>query len=132
MKIAVTYDAGEIFQHFGKSKTFAVYEVEQGAVKGRTLLDAGENGHSALVGLLAGQGVTLLICGGIGPGARDALAGQGIELVAGASGPVDDAVAAYLNGQLRDNPAGQCNHHHEGEEHSCHDGGAHHCNHSHS
>lgn len=121
MKIAVPVENGEIFQHFGKSKTFALYETDQGAVQSRTLLDAGENGHGALVGLLAGQGVQLLICGGIGPGAREALAGQGLTLIAGATGSADEAVAAYLAGQLQDNPAGQCNHDHGHDgHHSCH------------
>ena len=32
MKIAVTYDNGEVFQHFGHTEQFKVYEVEAGKV----------------------------------------------------------------------------------------------------
>lgn len=95
----------------------------------KQVLDAGENGHGALAGLLAANGVNVLICGGIGAGARQALAANRIGLVAGASGSTDDAVQAYLAGELSDNPAGQCNHHHEGGEHTCGTGG---CGHHHA
>lgn len=128
MKIAVTAENGQIFQHFGKTKQFALYEAENGQVVRKQVLDAGENGHGALAGLLAANGVTVLICGGIGAGARQALASNRIALVAGASGSTDDAVQAYLAGELADNPAGQCNHHHEGGEHTCGTGG---CGHHH-
>lgn len=85
MKIAVTAENGQIFQHFGKSKQFAIYEAENGQVVRKQVLDAGENGHGALAGLLAANGVNVLICGGIGAGARQALAANRIGLVAGAS-----------------------------------------------
>ena len=128
MKIAVTAENGRVFGHFGKTKQFALYEAEDGQVVCKQLLDAGENGHGALAGLLAANGVDVLICGGIGAGARQALAANRIALVAGAGGSTDEAVAAYLAGNLHDNPLGQCNHHHEGGEHACGTGG---CGHHH-
>ena len=128
MKIAVTAENGRVFGHFGKTKQFALYEAEDGQVVRKQLLDAGENGHGALAGLLAANGVDVLICGGIGAGARQALAANRIALVAGAGGSTDEAGAAYLAGNLHDNPLGQCNHHHEGGEHACGTGG---CGHHH-
>ena len=122
MKIAVTTENGQVFQHFGKTKTFTLYTVENGAVQEKTLLDGGDEGHSALVGVLKNAGVELLICGGIGPGAQNALAAAGITCVAGASGDVDAAVAAYLAGTLQIGPAAaHCNHHGHGEGHTCGD-----------
>ncbi|HEX3038114.1 MAG TPA: NifB/NifX family molybdenum-iron cluster-binding protein [Oscillospiraceae bacterium] len=124
MKIAVTTENDMIFQHFGKCKSFTVFQVENGEIKSKSLLDAGESGHSALATLLAEQNVSLLICGGIGGGAKDALRSAGIELVAGAQGNVERAVRDYLAGKLVNNPEFTCNHH--GEGHSCSGTCAHH------
>ena len=119
MKIAVTYENGEVFQHFGHTETFKIYEVEDGKVVSSRILASNGSGHGALAGLLAEQGIDVLICGGIGGGAQAALAEQGIELCAGAAGSTDEAVEAYLRGELI-NTGANCDHHH-GEEHSCHD-----------
>ena len=86
MKIAVTYDNGEIFQHFGKTESFKVYEVEANKVVSSEVIGSNGTGHGALAGLLAEQGVNVLICGGIGGGAQTALTEAGIELCAGAQG----------------------------------------------
>ena len=118
MKIAVTYDNGQIFQHFGKTEFFKVYEVEDGKVVSSQVISSNGSGHGALAGVLADAGVEVLICGGMGGGAQSALAEAGIEVFAGAQGDADAAVAAYLAGELED--AGvTCDHHHE--EHSCGD-----------
>ena len=117
MKIAVTYDNGTIFQHFGKTENFKVYEVENGQVLSGEVISSNGSGHSALAGLLAGQNVDVLICGGIGGGAQAAPTEAGIELCAGAQGDADQAVEAYLKGELVSSGA-TCDHHHE-EGHSC-------------
>ena len=117
MKIAVTYDNGTIFQHFGKTENFKVYEVENGQVLSGEVISSNGSGHSALAGLLAGQNVDVLICGGIGGGAQAALTEAGIELCAGAQGDADQAVEAYLKGELVSSGS-SCDHHHE-EGHSC-------------
>jgi len=116
MIIAVTYEEGMVFQHFGHTQQFKVYEVSDGAVASAELIDAGESGHEALAEFLKGRGVDVLICGGIGGGAQAALTEQGIELCAGAAGNADKAVAAYLRGELIDTGV-NCDHH--GEGHSC-------------
>ena len=128
MRIAATYDNGEIFQHFGRTETFKVYEVEDGKVVSSEVVGSNGIGHGALAGLLAGKGIDVLICGGIGGGAQAALSEQGIELVAGASGDADKAVEAYLNGELV-NTGANCDHHGHGEGHSCGEHGEGHCGH---
>ncbi len=131
MKIAVTYDNGMIFQHFGHTEFFKVYEVENGFVKSAKVLSTNGSGHGALAGFLSANGVDTLICGGIGGGAQMALAEAGIKLYGGASGLADDAVAALLSGTLGYNPDVKCDHHsHEhGEGHTCgsHGCGSHSC-----
>ena len=117
MKIAVTYDNGNIFQHFGKTEFFKVYEVEDHKVIASEVIGSNGTGHGALAGLLADQDVDVLICGGIGGGAQSALEEAGVELCAGAQGDADQAVEAYLKGELVSTGA-NCDHHHE-EGHSC-------------
>lgn len=117
MEIAVTYDNGNIFQHFGKTEFFKVYEVENNQVISSEVISSNGAGHGALAELLGNQSVDLLICGGIGGGAQTALADAGVEVCSGVQGDVDEAVEAYLKGELVS--AGvNCDHHHE-EGHSC-------------
>ena len=120
MKIAVTYDDGNIFQHFGKTEFFKVYEVEGGKVVSSEVIGSNGVGHGALAGLLADRSVDVLICGGIGGGAQAALEEAGVELCAGAEGDADRAVEAYLKGELVSSGA-NCDHHHHEEGHSCGD-----------
>lgn len=119
MKIAVTYDNGNIFQHFGKTEFFKVYKVEGNQVVSSEVISSNGTGHGALAGLLAGQSVDVLICGGIGGGARNALAQAGIQLYPGASGGADAQVEALLAGRLSYDPDTVCAHHDHGEGHDC-------------
>lgn len=118
MKIATTYENGNIFQHFGRTEYFKVYEVEDGAIVSSEVIGSDGIGHGALAGLLANHDIQVLICGGLGGGALNALTNAGIEVCAGASGNADEAVAAYLRGELVDTGA-NCDHHHHGEGHEC-------------
>ena len=131
MKIAVTYENGQIFQHFGHTEQFRIYYAENGKVVSSEVIDTNGSGHGALAGLLSALNVDAIICGGIGGGAQTALAQAGIKLYGGVSGNADDAVNALLGGNLGYNPDVKCSHHeHEhGEDgHTC---GSHGCgNHS--
>ena len=120
MKIAVTYENGQVFQHFGHTERFKIYEVEDGAVTASQVVDTAGSGHGALAGFLRERGVQTLICGGIGGGARTALAQAEIQLYPGVSGAADQAVADLLAGRLAYDPDTVCSHHHEGD-------GAHQC-----
>ncbi len=128
MKIAVTYENGNIFQHFGHTEQFKVYEIADGKIVDARVTGMDGNGHCALAGMLAGLGVDTLICGGIGAGAQAALAEAGIRLYGGVSGSADEAVEALLAGNLGFDPDVHCDHHH-GEGHSCggHHEEGHHC-----
>ncbi len=125
MRIAVTYDNGEIFQHFGRTEYFKVYDIENGTIVATAVVDTNGNGHGALAGVLNALNADILICGGIGGGAQMALAAADIQLYGGVSGSADAAVEALLAGKLEFNPNVQCNHHdhHHGEGHNCGDHG---------
>lgn len=134
MKIAVTYENGQIFQHFGHTRQFKVYEIEDGKILSSQVMDAGGSGHGALAGLLAAQNIAVLICGGIGGGAQTALAQAGIRLFGGVQGDADQAAAAFAAGTLSYDPDAKCDHHDHGEGHTCgqhgcgeHDCGSHTC-----
>ncbi len=119
MKIAVTYEDGQVFQHFGHTSQFKVYEVKDGNVISSEIVDTNGQGHGALAGFLLGSDVNVLICGGIGGGARTALAEAGIQLYPGAYGDADAQVDAFLKGQLSYDPDTMCSHHSHEEGQSC-------------
>ena len=121
MRIAVTYDNGQIFQHFGHTEQFKVYDVEDRKITAEQVVDTMGNGHGALAGFLAANQVDTLICGGIGGGAQNALAEAGIKLYGGVSGSADEAVKALIEGNLGYNPDVHCDHHEHGH------GGSHQC-----
>ncbi len=127
MTIAVTYENGLIFQHFGHTASFKLYQVENGQVVSACVVDTNGSGHGALAGFLTAKGVDTLICGGIGGGAQMALRDAGIRLFGGVSGDADEAVEALLAGVLEFNPDVRCNHH--GQGHTCgnHGCGSHSC-----
>ena len=116
MVIAVTYEDGQVFQHFGHSEFFKIYQVEDGKVVKSEVYDTNGQGHGALAGFLHEYAVDALICGGIG-GARNALAQMGIELFPGVSGSADEAVEAFIAGNLAYDPNTMCSHH--GADHNC-------------
>ncbi len=118
MKIAVSYENGNIFQHFGHSKMFKIYEIDGQNIVDTKIIEAQGSGHSALATMLDDINVDALICGGIGNGAMEALVQMGIEVCSGVSGDADEAVAEYLNGSLESQGV-NCDHHNNGEEHSC-------------
>lgn len=145
MRIAVTYENGKIFQHFGHTEFFKVYDIEDGKIVDAKIIDTNGSGHGALAGVLYQLQANVLICGGIGGGARNALNSVGIEIYGGVSGDADAAVEAFIQDALVYDPNAKCSHHGEGhghgEGHSCgghgHDeghscgshgcGGGHHC-----
>ncbi|MBQ8170476.1 MAG: NifB/NifX family molybdenum-iron cluster-binding protein [Oscillospiraceae bacterium] len=130
MKIAVTYENGQIFQHFGHTEQFKIYEVSDGKIIGEQIVPTLGSGHGALAGFLAMNGVDTLICGGIGGGAQMALAQAGIKLYGGVSGSADEAVNALLGGTLGYDPNVKCDHHgHDDGGHNCgsHGCGSHSC-----
>ena len=121
MKIAVTYENGEIFGHFGHTKQFKVYETENGKILSSKVVDTNGSGHGALAGMLSALNIDVLICGGIGGGAQMALSNAGIKLFGGVQGNADKAVEAFLANTLEYDPEAKCDHHdHEhGEGHTC-------------
>ena len=96
MKIAVTYENGQVFQHFGHCEQFKLYDAADGAVTSSQVVSAAGSGHGAL-------------------------AEAGIQLYPGVSGGADESVEALLKGTLSYDPNTQCAHHHE-EGHQCRSG----------
>lgn len=131
MRIAVTYENGNIFQHFGHTELFKVYDVEDNKIVKSEIINTNGSGHGALAGVLNAVKADVLICGGIGGGAKTALAEAGIQLFGGVSGNADEAVNALLAGNLAFNPDVHCNHHdhtHGEKAHTCGDHGCGHGN----
>lgn len=117
MKIAVTYENGNVYQHFGHTEHFKIFEIENNEIKSEKVVSTNGIGHGALAGFLKSMDIDVLICGGIGGGAKLALADSGIQLFGGVTGIADEAVLSYMNGTLKFVPDITCAHHeHEGHE----------------
>lgn len=127
MRIGVTYENGQIYQHFGHTQQFKIYDIQDNKVVQSSVIDTNGNGHGALAGFLLNYQVDTLICGGIGGGAQNALAEVGIRLFCGVSGDADRAVDALLNNELEYSTEANCSHHeHHSHGGSCGDHGCHH------
>ena len=118
MRIAVTYDNNNIFQHFGQTSEFKLYEIEDNKIVSESILSSGGKGHGALAQVLKDNNLDILICGGLGDGALSDLTAAGIEVCAGAEGDCDKAVEAFLAGELK-NSGANCDHHDHEESHGC-------------
>ena len=131
MRIGVTYENGQIFQHFGKTEQFKVYDIQDGTIVQTEIVDTNGSGHGALAGFLRENQVDTLICGGIGGGAQSALSEAGIQLYCGVSGDADAAVDAFLKNKLEYSSEATCDHHdhhkHHGGDCSSHGCGEHGC-----
>lgn len=129
MKIAVTCENGQVFQHFGHTEQFELYETDGSEIRSKQLIGTNGSGHGALAGLLRSLGVDVLICGGIGGGAQQALSDAGIRFYGGVNGSCDEAVTALLAGSLAYEENAQCEHHAHGEGGTCgeHGCGTHSC-----
>ena len=131
MKIAVAYDNNEnVFQHFGHTEQFKIYEIENNSIVSSRILSSDGEGHSALAQLLENENIDKLICGGIGGCAVNALNEAGIEIFADISGNTDEAVKNLLNGTLEQTTSPNCSHHHGEHHHSHNHDKDHSCGHS--
>lgn len=123
MKIAVTFENGNVFQHFGHTEKFKIYDVSDNKIVNESIVDTNGSGHGALAGFLKENSVDTLICGGIGNGAKQALAEAGIKLYGGVVGNADSAVNDLLQDKLNFNENVHCEHHdHSHHDHSHHEG----------
>ncbi|HBB42574.1 MAG TPA: dinitrogenase iron-molybdenum cofactor biosynthesis protein [Treponema sp.] len=119
MKVAVTYEkeSGNIFQHFGKTQFFKIYQIENGTVVSSEIIDNGGNGHHALPPYLKNLGVETLILGNRGQGAIDAIAAAGLKEIPGITGSADEAAALFAKGELKPDFDAKCGHHHGEHSH---------------
>jgi predicted Fe-Mo cluster-binding NifX family protein len=120
MKVAVTYENGEVFQHFGHTEQFKIYTIEDKKVIDQKIVNTMGSGHGALATFLQDLGIEALICGGIGLGARSALDSAKIDIYPGVSGNADEEVEAFLKDRLQFNPDTVCEHHHEENHEATH------------
>ena len=126
MRVAVTFDNGEVFQHFGRTEQFKLFDIEEGKINQEQVIDTNGNGHGALAGFLKSAGVEALICGGLGQGAKNALDEAGITVYSGVSGDVDTAVQNFIDGKITVQNGATCDHHGHGD-HGCHGDHLHGC-----
>ena len=126
MRIAVTYKDGQVFQHFGRSEFFKIYDVQNEQIISTVIIPTLGSGHGALGAFLSQAKVDVLICGGIGAGARNVLTNAKIALYPGVSGDADEVCKAFIAGNLNYQPGYECHDHdHDGHDCGSHDCGSH-------
>lgn len=110
MRIAVSYEDGKVFEHFGHTPSFKLYVLSGSTVTDSLILGTGGGGHDVLASFLKALRADVLICGGIGAEARQALTADGIQIYGGVGGGADSAVEAFLQGKLSFDPHASCDH----------------------
>ncbi len=123
MKLAIAYENGAVFQHFGKTAEFIMFDIQDGKIAGEEILDCNGVSHCALIDLLAEQGVDELIVGGMGAHAVEKCAANNITPHLGVQGDVRQVAQQLIEGTL-EATGSVCS-----EEHSHHHGD-HECHHS--
>ena len=113
MRIAIPFYEGMIFQHFGHSRQFKIYEIENHQVLMEMIVEPEGSGHDAVAELLRSMDVRVVICGNIGEGAMQALKAAGIVFYGGVSGEADGAITSLVNGRLSYDPNIRCAEHHD-------------------
>jgi predicted Fe-Mo cluster-binding NifX family protein len=133
MKIAVpvTKD-NHVDGHFGHCESYGVFTIsENNDISNIKKIESPEGCgcKSDIADVLAADGVTIMLAGGIGGGALTVLNNSGIEVIRGCEGDATTAVKLYLTGTIEDSES--CCHHHEGESHEGHHHAEGHiCNHN--
>ena len=118
MKVAICFDKGRVFQHFGRTKEFKIYEIKDNKVTDFYYVEVNGEGCSTLVPVLKANHINVLICGGLGEGAFNHLTEAGIIVVSGVEGEVDEVIGEFNEGTLKYSETPNC-HHHDHDE-NCH------------
>ena len=115
MKIAIPVENGVLCSHFGHAPQFAFVNVEDGKVTSSSLEVPPPHEPGVLPRWLNDNGITHLLCGGIGGGAVNLLQGAGIQVIAGLQ-PVDPAVLVedFLAGKVQGVTGATCSGHGDG------------------
>lgn len=124
MKIAMPSEYGYVNQHFGRSREFTVVELNDGKIIAQKTVSADnlQHNHAGLAGLMQNEGVEVVIVGGIGAMAMQALEQSGLRVISGASGKIEEVVASFARGELVSSGQACCHHHGEHHDHGCHHG----------
>jgi len=124
MKVAVATQNNMVAGHFGKCEEYTIYEIEDSKIVNKQTLNTKDHGHSMLPPYLKENGVNVVICGGMGKGAYDALVARDMKVYVGPQGDIDEVIALLLRGKLETKEAG-CSHHEHEEGHQCQCGNCH-------
>lgn len=110
MKIAVSYDNGNVFKHVGDAKVFKVYDINEGKVIRSEVLNSTGSGRGMVVDFVTKHSCDVLICNEICSGAKGAVEETGTKVYGAVTGDADTAVEAYLRGELKDGDTVICHH----------------------
>ena len=114
-KVAVPTRDGVVDDHFGHCAYYTVFTILANRVTAteRMASPEGCGCKSGIAPILAERGVRVMLAGNMGEGAKRVLEQNGIRVVRGCKGAVEELIGNYLAGRVEDNGEG-------GHSHECH------------
>lgn len=121
-KIAIPTADGHVDDHFGHCDHYTIFEIKDKKIVGEETLPAGEGCgcKSNIASVLKEKGVTVLLGGSMGDGAKNVLEAQQIRVVRGCSGDIRQLVNDFLSGKVCDSGVGCAGHDGGCGHHDCH------------
>ncbi|MDD5936306.1 MAG: NifB/NifX family molybdenum-iron cluster-binding protein [Clostridiales bacterium] len=110
MRVAVSYDNGNIFNHVGDAKEFKIYDIEDGKIVSTEVLKSSGSGRAMVVDFVSTHFCDVLICNEICSGAKGAVNEAGTKVYGAVTGNADDAVEKLIQNQLEDGDTVICHH----------------------
>lgn len=112
MRVAFpTNDRNNVEEHFGHAKEFAFANVKEGKVVSTEYLTPPPHEPGVIPKFVGEKGATAIITGGMGGMAINLFKQQGIDVILGAKGAIDDNLNTYISGELA-STGSACEHHH--------------------
>ncbi len=115
---------GQMSGHFGRCPYFTLVDVEDGKIQNVTVVENPfYNNHQPgqVPAFIHSQKVDVMIAGGMGPMAINLFNSNGIEVVTGYMGTIQNVLDAYLKGEAKG--ASGCADHEDHDHHHGHGGG---------
>lgn len=115
-KVAVPTRDGVVDDHFGHCAYYTIFTLVANRITATDRMPSPEGCgcKSGIAPVLAAAGVRVMLAGNMGEGAKRVLEQNGIRVVRGCHGAVEELIEAYLAGRVADSGEG-CH------SHECHD-----------
>ncbi len=109
MILSIATEGNMVCPHFGHAPFFTLVDIVEGKVVSNNKLQSPGHSPGALPAWMKGHNVELVICGGMGPKAKDLFTQFGIGTITVEPAEIDKIIQDYIDGKLTEGPSA-CNH----------------------